>query len=182
MAGMCKKLWPRAKVNSFYCWLCGLLLLFLPSIGSSDTTGMRLSGGFMLAPYVGLGHSLMYHPVMPYLTWPGVIYPDVYWLFPCYPYASCITQYQQQRSRRSRQWQQAESVFGQKAFDGERAMEVWRASQRPSAQQFQTDERQIVPAFRGHSQIRSEFDQVGKFLPPLNDSSQNMPATATVPR
>jgi len=72
----------------------------------------------------------------------------------------------QYRSYEQRKKQfQPKPVFGQGAPLVDEAMETWRAGLRPASEPFRTDEQLIMPAFRGHSLIRPEYQNTGSVLP-----------------
>lgn len=119
----------------------------------------RISSGLQYFP-----HS--YFSVQPMLT-----YRAVQWLYPCFPFVSCM-ELQQYRRYRRREKRQPKPVFRQEAPLADDSMEAWRAGLRPAVEPFRTDENQIVPALRGHSLIRPEYREAGSVLPRFSTGTE----------
>lgn len=126
----------------------------------SQLQEFRISGGLQYFP-----HS--YFPVQPILT-----YPAVQWLYPCFPFVSCMELQQYRRYERREKWLQPEPVFKRGEPLVDEAMEDWRAGLQPAVEPFRTDEHQIVPALRGHSLIRPEYRESGSVLPRFSTGAE----------
>lgn len=143
-------------------WILVALAVFFGACFSASGLLYGHGRSVLVFPEIWIGGGLPYFPfsaqVMP-------VYPDVQWLYPCFPPAGC-TVWPQYRSYEQRRKQfQPKPVFGQGAPLVDEAMEAWRAGLQPVVEPFRTDERQIVPALRDHSLVRPQYQNSGTVLP-----------------
>lgn len=161
-------------------WVIGMATLIIsPSMAWCDSGADRQllrQRQPVILPQILVGSGLLYFP---FYNQPLPIYPDIPGLYPCFPYGSCMMLQPLQKHERRKKHPKPEAVFKHGEPLTDEAMEAWRASLRQAAEPFRTDERQIVPTFREHSLIRSEYQQTGNVLPEfLTDEVEKTDADA----
>ena len=162
----------RIKKHDKLLWVLVILIVF-PGTSFSEPGFDRPSlhsRQSLILPEIWVGGGLSYFP---FYMQPLPIYPDVQWLYPCFPFASCMALQQYRSDERRKKRSQPKPVFGQGASPVDEAMEAWRAGLRPATEPFRTDEQLIVPAFRGHSLIRPEYQKAGSLLPEFSANERN---------
>ncbi len=121
-----------------------------------------------------IGGGLHYFFHFPGAVPPIPIYPGVQWVYPCFPFVSCVVQQQYRKyDRRDRQrLPRPRPVFDPETAVTDEAMDMWRAGLRPPVEPFRTDERDIVPEFLDHSLIRPEYEATGSVLPEFSSKNE----------
>lgn len=119
-----------------------------------------------------ISSGLRYFPHSYFSVQPILVYPDMQWTYPCFPFVSCVELYQYRRYKQRGRRQPPRPVFGQRASVVDDSMEAWQAGLRPVVEPFRTDEHQIVPALRDHSLIRPEYRKAGSILPHFSTDTE----------
>ncbi|SCX23993.1 hypothetical protein SAMN05216379_12232 [Nitrosomonas eutropha] len=150
-------------------WVLGMLIVF-PGTSFSEASFNRPSlhsRQSQILPAIWMGGGLSYFP---FYIQPLLLYPEIPGLYPCFPFGSCmVLQPYRKYERREKQ----RPVFKRGAPLADDAMEIWRAGLRPAVEPFRTDEQLIMPAFRGHSLIRPEYQKAGSILPEFSADERN---------
>lgn len=145
-------------------WILGMLFIFSGTGFSSPGLDHSFvhSRYPLFFPEVWIMGGLSYFP---FHIQPLPIYPKLPGAYPCFLFSSCMVLQPYRKYERRGKPLKPEPVFKRGEPLVDEAMEAWRAGLQPSAEPFRTDERQIVPTFRGHSLIRSEYREAGSVLP-----------------
>lgn len=145
-------------------WTFAILAVFPGTVFSepgSDRSFLH-SRQTLILPEIWLGSGFLYSP---FYIQPLPIYPEIPGLYPCFPFGSCVVLQPFRKYEHRKKHPQPEPVFKRGEPLVDEAMEAWRAGLHPKVAPFRTDEQQIVPAFREHSLIRPEYENVGSILP-----------------
>lgn len=145
-------------------WVLGMLFIFSGTgFSSSGFDRLLVHGRYTLMfPEIWPGGGLLYFP---FHMQPLPIYPEIPGLYPCFPFGSCMVLQPYRKYERREKRLPPEPVFQSGKPRVDEAMETWRAGLHPAIEPFRTDEQLIMPAFRGHSLIRPEYQNTGSVLP-----------------